>query len=168
MTIRPALLAAVAASLLCMQPVLAQGISPDSGGASLKHSALKATTFKVGTVVTNLAVLSVATGGLAGGIALTAFMTGASWVIYTGNDYLWDTYSPPQAKQAENQEFDASADVWRNTGKYLTYKPVIASIKLASLYIYTSSLAVMGVFGTASVPNQHCRVLCQQHGMGLV
>src|SRR6185312_7447223 len=76
----------------------APGAAP-ANNASLTHSALKATTFKVGSTVTNLAVLSVATGGVAGGAALATFMLASSWVIYTANDYAWDTYSPPPRKQ---------------------------------------------------------------------
>jgi uncharacterized membrane protein len=147
MTIRP-LLAAVVVSLPWATTALAQ--TAPAPEASLSHSALKATTFKAGTVITNLTVLSYATGGLVGGMALTTFMTAASWLIYTANDYIWDSYSPPLTRQ-DSQPFDAGADVWRNTGKYLTYKPVIASIKLASLYVYTSSAAITAVFGTASV-----------------
>jgi len=128
----------------------APGAAP-ANNASLTHSALKATTFKVGSTVTNLAVLSVATGGVAGGAALATFMLASSWVIYTANDYAWDTYSPPPRKQTEEQSFDATADVWRNTGKFLTYKPVIGSIKLAALYAYTGSVATAAVFGTASI-----------------
>jgi uncharacterized membrane protein len=122
-----------------------------ANNASLKHSALKATTFKVGSSATNLAILSYATGNVIGGAALTAFMLGSSWVIYTANDYLWDSYAPPPTRLTDSQAFDATADVWRNTGKFLTYKPMIASIKLAALYVYTGSAAVTAVFGTASI-----------------
>lgn len=153
MAMRPALFAAVLAVLAPATCALAQPApSPHATDqASLSHSALKATTFKAGTVVANLAILSYATGGLAGGAALTTFITASAWVFYTANDYLWDTYSPPPARENTNQAFDATADAWRNTEKYLTYKPVIASVKLGSLYLYTGSVAAMTVFGTASV-----------------
>jgi uncharacterized membrane protein len=131
-------------------PALAQPAAP-AQSASLTHSALKATTFKVGSTATNLAILSYAAGGFVGGAALSTFMLASSWVIYTANDYVWDSYSPPPTKRTEDQAFDASADVWRNTGKYLTYKPVIASIKLAALYAYTGSGVIAAVFGTASI-----------------
>jgi uncharacterized membrane protein len=122
-----------------------------NNAASLEHSALKATTFKAGTTAVNFAILSYATGTVVGGVALSAFILGTSWVLYTANDYLWDTYSPPPVKQAEAEVFDATADAWRNTWKYLTYKPVIGSIKLASIYVYTGSAAIAGVFGTATI-----------------
>jgi hypothetical protein len=34
-------------------------------------------------------------------------MLGSSWLIYTANDYLWDSYAPPPTKQTEDQAFDA-------------------------------------------------------------
>lgn len=150
------MLATVTAGVLLAAPALAQTApaphgAPAAESASLTHSALKATTFKVGSTITNIAVLSYATGDFVAGTGLAAFMLGASWLTYTANDYLWDKYSPPPVKQTEDQGFDATADVWRNTGKYFTYKPVIASVKLTSLYLYTGSAAIAGVFGTATV-----------------
>lgn len=155
MAMRPALLAGVVASGLSIGSAVAQTApAPSTSPAkepSLTHSALKATTFKVGSTITNVTLLSYAAGGLVGGVALSTFMLAASWTIYTANDYLWDTYSPPPVKQEANELFDTSSDVWRNTWKFVTYKPVIASIKLASLYVYTSSATIALVFGTASV-----------------
>jgi len=153
MTRRSAALSVVAAGCLSMStataqtPAVPENAQPND--ASLSHSALKATTFKVGTALSNLSILSYAVGGGVGGAAYTAFITGTSWAIYTANDYLWDRYSP--MKQGTTQPFDAAADVWRNTGKYLTYKPVIATVKLATLYLYTGSPAVALIFGTASI-----------------
>ena len=165
MAMRPALLAAVATGCLSISPVLAQTVpSPGTvrketvppvaappGDASLSHSAMKATTFKVGSTVTNVTLLSYAAGGLVGGVALSTFMLAASWTIYTANDYLWDTFSPPPVRQEANESFDTGSDVWRNTWKFVTYKPIVASLKLASLYLYTSSATIAVVFGTASV-----------------
>jgi uncharacterized membrane protein len=148
----------IAAMLLATVPAWAQSQAqpqapaaptPESS-ASLAHSALKATTFKVGSSATNLLVLSAATGSAVAGAGLTVFMLGASWVVYTANDYIWDVYYPPPVKQA-GESFDASADAWRNTGKFLTFKPVIASIKLASLYAVTGSALITATFGTASI-----------------
>jgi uncharacterized membrane protein len=154
MTVRYAplviVLAWLAASPALAQSEAASGAAP-ANGASLTHSALKATTFKVGSTATNIAVLSYAAGGIAGGAVLTTFMLASSWALYTANDYLWDSYAPPATKQSESEEFDAGADVWRNTGKFLTYKPVIASIKLGALYVYTGSAAIAATFGTASI-----------------
>ena len=110
MTVRQTLLAMVVATFSLTTQVLAQpapspsvaATTPASGSASLTHSALKATTFKSGSTATNLALLSYAAGGVVGGAALTVFMLGSSWVIYTANDYIWDSYSPPPMKQSES------------------------------------------------------------------
>jgi len=151
---RRIMLVAAVAGGLSTNPAMAQSTMPvpaaHSDAASISHSALKATTFKVGTAAVNLTMLSYAAGGLVGGAALTTFVTATSWAIFTVNDYLWDSYAPSPVKQNAGQSFDASADVWRNTGKYLTYKPVVVSVKLAALYLYTGSASVALVFGTAS------------------
>lgn len=110
MALRQVLLAFVLASLVARSPALAQSSAPGgapTNSASLTHSALKATTFKVGSMATDLAILSYAAGGIVGGAALTTFMLGSSWLIYTANDYLWDSYAPPPTKQTEDQAFDA-------------------------------------------------------------
>jgi hypothetical protein len=164
MPVWPVMPAVVLAGFLCLSPVLAQTAPPQgiagqiaqaemapSNDASLTHSAFKATTFKVGTTLTNLTLLSYATGGVVGGVALTAFITASSWLLYTTNDYAWDKYDPPAPELGANESFDASGDVWRNTKKYLTFKPVIASLKLASLFAWTGSLATTAVFGTATI-----------------
>jgi uncharacterized membrane protein len=118
--------------------------------ASVARSAMKATTFKAGSTAVNLAILSYATGGVAGGALLATFQLAASWVMYTANDYLWDKYSPPPPKQP-GQKFDTNAELWRTTEKYMTYKPVIAMVKLATLYAYTGSARVTAVFGGATI-----------------
>jgi hypothetical protein len=164
MSIWPVLSAVILAGFLSLSPALAQtapargivggiteGEMAPSTDASLKHSALKATTFKVGTTLTNLTLLSYATGGVVGGVALTTLITASSWLLYTANDYAWDEYDPPAPKLGENGSFDASGDMWRNTKKYLTFKPVIASLKLASLFVWTGSVATTAVFGTATI-----------------
>jgi hypothetical protein len=115
--------------------------------ASLLVSAYKATTYKIGTALTNMVVFSAGTG-LVGGAVLTAFTTAQTWLIYTGNDYFWDKYSPRQARTGEN--FDVNESAWRSTEKFLTAKPLIVAIKLASIYAWTGSLAVTLVAGTVS------------------
>ena len=160
---RPAILAAIVATCLSISPVIAQTLpvqsmlasnapaqSAPTQDASLPRSAMRATTFKAGTIITNLGILSYATGGLAGGVALTAFMTASSWVVYTLNDYAWDRYAPRSTMPNANASFDTRADLWRTTKKFLTYKPVTASITIASLYAYTGSPAVAVVYGTAA------------------
>ena len=164
MAFRRALLAAVFAGCLAAMPAqadtaansLVTAMTADAAepaaanNASVAHSAMKATTFKAGSTAVNLAILSYATGGVVGGVVLSGFQLVASWIMYTTTDYLWDKYDPPPARQA-GDTFDASADMWRNTKKYFTYKPVIASVKLLTLYAYTGSAAIAGVFGGATI-----------------
>ena len=160
-----ALLAAVVVSCLSMGSAMAQGVpgpsaspsitasppAPQGKEASLSHSALKATTFKIGSTAANLAILSYAVGGVVGGVALSGFMLVSSWVLYTVNDYVWDRVDPPPMKQTADQAFDPSAEVWSTTKKFLTFKPLIAAVKLAALYVYTGSASVAVVFGTAAI-----------------
>jgi uncharacterized membrane protein len=162
---RSMLLAGIAASFLSIGSAMAQTApgssdllrlagSPEAAqdqGASLSRSALKATTFKVGSTATNVALLSYAAGGLVGGIALSGFMLAASWVLFTANDYVWDSIEPPPTKQTADQSFDAGAETWMTTKKFLTFKPMIAAVKLAALYTYTGSAQIMLVFGTAAI-----------------
>jgi uncharacterized membrane protein len=117
---------------------------------SMSHSALKAATFKVGTIVTNLGLLSAATGGVVAGTVLTAIDTAASMVVYTANDYLWDSYDPPPVKQAVDQSLDKADEAWRTTRKFLTFKPAVIAISWGLIYAYTGSATTMMVFGTAS------------------
>ncbi len=161
---RRGLLVAVVMSGLSASPVMAQvaapGVSPDRPAtattaapqdASLTHSAMKATTYKVGTTAVNYTILSYAAGGAAGGALLAAIAFGASWALYTVNDYLWDRYDPPPAKQTAGEAFDPKATAWRDTKKFLTYKPVIAAVKYASVYVYTRSVMTTLVAGSATV-----------------
>jgi uncharacterized membrane protein len=157
---RLTMLTAILVSGLSMGSAMAQTVSApkltrplepaQAAGASLSHSAVKATTLKVATSITNFAVLSFATGGVVGGTALMLFNAASSWVIYTANDYAWDSYEPAPFRQDSSQSFDTTADAWRNTKKYLTFKPVVAAIKWASIFVYTGSTTTMVVFGLAS------------------
>ncbi len=130
-------------------PSVAPQTAPPSD-ASLSHSALKATTYKIATATTNLALFSAATGALTGGTLLTVLDTVASATVFTINDYLWDSYDPPPVKQAAEETFDKTQDAWRNTKKFLTYKPTVAAITWGMIYLYTGSATTMLVAGTAS------------------
>ena len=101
--------------------------------ASLTHAAAKATTFKIGAFVVNMVVFSAGTGSVVGGTLLTVFNVSKSWGLFTANDYLWDRYFPTDANKDSSKNFDAKASFWRNTGKFLTYKPVDTAIKFASI-----------------------------------
>jgi len=161
---RRGLLAAAVLSGLLASPVMAQvatpGVSPDRAAvvataapqdASLAHSAMKATTYKVGTTAVNYAIFSYAAGGAVGGALLAGIALGASWTLYTVNDYLWDRYNPPPVKQTAGQAFDPRVDGWRNTKKFLTYKPAIAAVKYATVYVYTRSVMTTLVAGSATI-----------------
>jgi uncharacterized membrane protein len=118
--------------------------------ASLVLSASKATTFKIATVVTNMGIFSLGTASVVGGGLLTAFNVTKSRLLYTANDYAWDTYAPLPKPTGPAESFDAKASAWRTTQKFLTYKPVDTAIKFASIYLWTGSLPAMLVLGTAS------------------
>jgi len=127
------------------------GPAAGAPGASLSHSALKATTYKAGTTLVNFALLSVAAGGATGGAALAAIALGASWTLYTVNDYIWDRYDPPPVRRQGGENFNPEADLWRNTKKFATYKPAIAAFKYATIYVYTGSITAALVYGSATV-----------------
>ena len=104
----------------------------------------------MGAFAVNMVVFSAGTGSVVGGTLLTVFNVSKSWGLFTANDYLWDRYFPTDANKDSGKSFDAKASFWRNTGKFLTYKPVDTAIKFASIFLYTGSASVMLVYGTAS------------------
>ncbi len=120
-----------------------------AGAASALMSATKATTYKIGTALTNLLILGAGTG-VVGGVVLTAFVTTESWLVYGVNDYLWDTYAPKPAPRPDGS-FDAAESAWRSTEKWLTYKPVVAAAKFGAIYAWTGSVPIMLTLGTATV-----------------
>jgi uncharacterized membrane protein len=150
MAMRSAMLASVVAGTLAIAPAGAQTPTVQADDPSLSYSALKATTYKIGTSLANFGILSYAAGDFSGGTVLAIANTAASWVMYTTNDYLWDTFSPAPSKTRADQSFDTSAEFWRNTGKFLTYKPPVFLFKLASIYVYTGSATTALLFGPAS------------------
>jgi hypothetical protein len=117
--------------------------------ASISDSALRATTYKLGTTAINLGLLSLAFGNVVEGGMLTAASTAGSWVLYTANDYIWSSYYPPPVKQTADQPFDASAQSLRATLKFISYKPVAVGLKMAMLYAYSGSLTTTFGWGTA-------------------
>jgi len=154
-----ALLAVLAACCLVPRATMAQTApapgaeaAPDTapaGNASALLSATKATTYKIGTALTNLLILGAGTG-VVGGVVLTAFVTTESWLVYGVNDYLWDTYAPKPAPRPDGS-FDAAESAWRSTEKWLTYKPVVAAAKFGAIYVWTGSVPIMLTLGTATV-----------------
>lgn len=102
----------------------------------------------MGAFAVNMVVFSAGTGSVVGGTLLTVFNVTKSWGLFTANDYLWDRYFPTDANKDSGKSFDVKQNFWRNTGKFLTYKPVDTAIKFAS--IFTGSASVMLIYGTAS------------------
>jgi uncharacterized membrane protein len=163
MKLRVIVLATAVASSLAIPPAAAQPLSgqtwakqatattaASANDVTLAHSVLKATTFKAATIATNIGMFSYITGGLVIGGVLTALDTAASVAIYTANDYLWDKYDPPPVKQTADQSIDKTAEAWRTTRKFLTYKPAVAAVGWGLIYAYTGSATATVVFGTAS------------------
>jgi uncharacterized membrane protein len=118
------------------------------GKASALMSATKATTYKLGTALTNMLILTAGTG-VVGGAVLAAFVTGESWLVYGVNDYLWDTYAPKPPARPDGS-FDAKESAWRATEKWLTYKPVVVAFKFGAIYAWTGSVSAMLVLGTVT------------------
>jgi hypothetical protein len=152
----PRRVAALALALaLATGPALAQTAPPPSAPlgeaptASALMSATKATTYKIGTALTNALILTAGTG-VVGGTLLTAFVTGESWLFYGVNDYLWDTYAPKPAPRPDGS-FDAKESAWRSTEKWLTYKPVVAAFKFGAIYAWTGSVPAMLTLGTITI-----------------
>ena len=156
-TRRYVMAATFAVSMAMAGPALAQQAeqaqapptAPPADG-SLTHSAVKATTFKIATTMTGLAIFSYGTGSVVGGGLLTAFNVSKGWLLFTVNDYAWDKYAPTTVNKNSEQAFDVSASVWRNTLKFITYKSVETAIKFASIYVYTGSVSAMFLLGSVS------------------
>jgi uncharacterized membrane protein len=125
----------------------AQQPAPAPPRASLAHSGLKTMTYEVGNTINNFIFLSAATGGLASGGLLTAFNTAQSLTVYTVNDFLWERAFPPPPP---GEPFDAQASLWRTTLKYMTGKPVVASIKILAIYAYTGVATTAIAYGLAA------------------
>lgn len=124
--------------------------APPKPAGSISHSAMKATTFKIGTTMTGLAIFSYGTSSVVGGGLLTAFNVSKGWLLYTVNDYAWDKYLPADANLNSSDNFDVRASLWRNTLKFVTYKLVDTAIKFASIYVYTGSALAMLWLGSVS------------------
>ena len=118
--------------------------------ASFAHSGMKTVTYEIGNTLNNFAFLTVGVGGLTGGVLLTAFNTLQSWTVYTTNDYLWEWLYPRTTSKDAAASFDVKQSFWHTSLKYMTGKPVVASIKIAAVYVYTGSAVTALVYGTAA------------------
>jgi len=118
--------------------------------ASLAHSGVKQVTYEIGNTLNNFGFLTIGVGTLSSGVALTAFNTLQSWTVYTTNDYLWEKYDPWKTRNEDAVSFDVRRSFWRTTLKYMTGKPVVASIKIAALYVVTGSAVTAFAYGIAA------------------
>ena len=125
-------------------------ISPPDSKASLSHSGVKQITYEIGNTLNNFVFLTAGVGALGGGLLLTTFNTLQSWTVYTTNDYIWEKLYPWQPSKDSTGSFDVQQSFWRTTVKYMTGKPVVASIKIAAIYVYTGSVATAFIYGTAA------------------
>jgi uncharacterized membrane protein len=153
------------AALCCPTIALAQTASapvapteaPQAAPASVGHAAAKGLTLKVGNAAFSMAVFYFGTASLVASGALAVATNVVSYGLYVGNEYLWDNYAPNTNISANGGSFDTGASLWRNTGKYLTFKPASMIGKFAVTYLVTGSLgasvAMVSVIGLYAPAN---------------
>jgi hypothetical protein len=148
----PALLAPTCAAAQSAQsaPPEQQIEAPRQVEASLGHSMAKAVTLKIATFSLGTVIYSFGTGNLTEGAALSAINAAGSFVMFTVNDYGWD-YLWPNTNVSANGSFLALTSLSRNTAKYLTLKPMLTAMNLATVYWWTGSAATTAVTGGAIV-----------------
>jgi uncharacterized membrane protein len=119
--------------------------------ASISHAALKGLTLKAMSVTTTAVIFSVGVGSLAVGSMMAAINGVGSYAIYVSNEYLWDTYSPNTNISANNQSFQATSSLGRNTLKYLTLKPALTALNVGVIYAFSDTLAATAATSTATI-----------------
>ena len=153
--------AGFAASLLAPSFALAQttgpiiqppveAAAPQAVKPSIMHAFAKAMTLKVGATALAGSIFYAGTGSLVDTGALLVLGNIGATGIFMANDYLWDHLSPNTNVSANNQSFDAMGSAWRNTQKYLTFKPAMAIWAWGSTYLYTGSVAATVTMGSAA------------------
>ncbi len=141
--------------------------APRQAEASIGHSMAKAVTMKITTFTTGTVVYAFGTGSLAEGTALSAINAAGSFVAFTANDFGWD-YFWPNTNVSANGSFHTLTSLSRNTVKYLTLKPILTVMNLATVYWWTGSAATTAVTGGAIGTRHAVGVLRQQYFVGLV
>jgi hypothetical protein len=124
--------------------------APRQTQASLGQSMAKAVTMKIATFTIGTGVYAFGTGSLAEGTALSAINAAGSFVVFTANDFGWD-YFWPNTNVSANGSFHTLTSLSRNTAKYLTLKPMLTAMNLATVYWWTGSAATTAVTGGAIV-----------------
>jgi hypothetical protein len=79
--------------------------------AALTHSVERATTFVIVAVLADLAILPAGAGSVVGSALLAAFNTSKSWLLYTANDYAWNTYLLSEGNKDGSRGFDAEYSI---------------------------------------------------------
>lgn len=109
--------------------------------ASLGHTALKGVTLKLANAVTSMSIFYTGTGSMFASSALSMLIAATSYSVYVANDYLWDRFSPNTNVAANNQSFQTTTSLGRNTLKFLTFKPAVVTADWTAIYLYTGSWA---------------------------
>ena len=124
---------------------------PKAVAASVSHSAAKGITLKLATLTAGAVIYTFGTGSLAAGSLLSAINAAGSYVIYVTNEYMWDTYSPNTNVSANNEKFQTTSSLSRNTWKYLTFKPAVTVLNVSTIYWFTDTLAATATTSTAAI-----------------
>jgi len=122
------------------EPVPASPPAPETMSASLSHSALKGVTLKAISVTSSFFIFAAGTGSAAAGAVMAVTNGVGSFLIYTGNDYAWDYFSP-NTNLSTNHQFGVLSSLSRNTLKYITLKPMLTVLNVGIIYAFTDTLA---------------------------
>ncbi len=139
----------LAYAALVLWPAYSHAQSPPPSQASVTLAMAKGITYKIATAVTWGVVGYAGSGALTGATFLAGATTVASYVVYVGNEYGWDYFMPPPAARVDGS-FDAPASAWRNTWKFITFKPLVTSVNWSIAYLYTGSAAQALAMGTSA------------------
>ena len=117
--------------------------------ASLGHAAIKGVTLKLANAVTSMGIFYTGTGSMFASSALSMLIAATSYSVFVANDYLWDRISPNTNVAANNQSFQTTTSLGRNTLKFLTFKPAVVTADWTAIYLYTGSWASTLAMGSA-------------------
>jgi uncharacterized membrane protein len=116
------------AALMCC-PIGAYGQAPSNPPAtvqaapgSMTRIASRTLTLDAAIGAVAMSVFTVGTGSVAAAGLLTTGTIALGSVVYPVNEYLWDYYDPNTNLQTNGEAFDPKASLWRNTGKWATFK----------------------------------------------
>jgi uncharacterized membrane protein len=139
------------AASVAQTPALAAPAAPDAMAASLSHSALKGVTLKAISITTSFFIFTAGTGSAAVGGLMAGLNGVGGLLIYTGNDYAWDYFSPNTNLSTNQQSFGVFSSLSRNTLKYITLKPMLTVLNVGIIYAFTETLAATAATSTAAI-----------------